>query len=159
MGMIVTVAELRRLRQDLKAQGLTLAFANGHFDILHVGHLRYLRDARAQADRLVVALNDDPSVEALKGPGRPVVPSAERAEMLAGFEGVDYVVIFDGNTPAPLLADIQPDVHCKGTDYGTPEKVPEYEVVQAYGGRTALVGDPEDHATTDVIAKVRALPD
>lgn len=159
MGMIVTVAELRRLRQDLKAQGLTLAFANGHFDILHVGHLRYLRDARAQADRLVVALNDDPSVEALKGPGRPVVPSAERAEMLAGFEGVDYVVIFDGNTPAPLLADIQPDVHCKGTDYGTPEKVPEYEVVQAYGGRTALVGDPKDHATTDVIAKVRALPD
>lgn len=159
MGKIVTVEELRHLRQDLRHKGLTLAFANGHFDLLHVGHLRYLRDARAQADRLVVALNDDPSVEALKGPGRPVVPAAERAEMLAAFEPVDYVVIFEGNTPGPLLAEIQPDVHCKGTDYGTPEKVPEYEVVRAYGGRTALVGDPKDHATSDLIGKVKALPE
>jgi rfaE bifunctional protein nucleotidyltransferase chain/domain len=158
MGIIVTIDQLRSLRQELRAQGQTLAFANGHFDLLHVGHLRYLRDARAQADRLVVALNDDASVEALKGRGRPVVPGTERAEMLAALEPVDFVVIFEGNTPAPLLAEIQPDVHCKGTDYGTPEKVPEFEVVRAYGGRTALVGDPKDHATSDLIGKVKALP-
>ena len=159
MGTIVIVDELRRLREDLRTRGLTLAFANGHFDLLHVGHLRYLRDARAQGDRLVVALNDDSSVEALKGPGRPLVPAMERAELLAALEPVDYVVIFEGNSPAPLLALIQPDVHCKGTDYGTPENVPEYEVVRAYGGRTALVGDPKDHATSDLIGKVKALPD
>ena len=159
MGTVVTVDELRSIRQELRSQGLTLAFANGHFDLLHVGHLRYLRDARAQADRLVVALNNDASVESLKGPGRPVVPENERAEMLAAFEPVDYVVIFEGDTPGPLLAEVQPDVHCKGTDYGTPEKVPEFGVVQAYGGRTALVGDPKDHATSDIIGKVRSLPD
>jgi rfaE bifunctional protein nucleotidyltransferase chain/domain len=158
VGLVLTVPELRARLQALRARGETVAFANGHFDLMHVGHLRYLRAARAEADALVVAINDDPSVARLKGPDRPLVPAAERAELLAALEPVDFVVIFDGDSPAPLLADLQPDVHCKGTDYGSPERVPEYATVRAYGGRTALVGDPKDHATSDLIARVKALP-
>jgi rfaE bifunctional protein nucleotidyltransferase chain/domain len=158
MGLVLTLPELRERLRELKAAGQKVAFANGHFDLIHVGHLRYLRSARAEADALVVAINDDDSVERLKGPGRPVVPAAERAELLAGLEPVNFVVIFQGDSPAPLLAELQPDVHCKGTDYGSPERVPEYETVRAYGGRTALVGDPKDHATSELIAKVKALP-
>jgi len=158
MGLVLTLPELRERLRELKAAGRKVAFANGHFDLIHVGHLRYLRSARAEADALVVAINDDDSVERLKGPGRPVVPAAERAELLAGLEPVDFVVVFQGDSPAPLLAELQPDVHCKGTDYGSPERVPEYETVRAYGGRTALVGDPKDHATSELIAKVKALP-
>ena len=158
MGLVLTLPELRRRIAELKAQGKKIAFANGHFDLLHVGHLRYLRAARAEGDVLVVAINDDASVTRLKGPGRPLVPAGERAELLAALEPVDFVVVFEGDSPAPLLADLQPDVHCKGTDYGAPERVPEYEAVRAYGGRTALVGDPKDHATSDLIAKIKALP-
>jgi len=158
MGEILSAGEAAERIAELKARGKTVAFANGHFDLLHVGHLRYLQAARAEADALVVALNDDDSVARLKGPGRPVVPAAERAELLAALAPVDFVVIFQGDSPAPLLARLQPDVHCKGTDYGTPERVPEYETVRAYGGRTALVGDPKDHATSDLIAKVKRLP-
>jgi rfaE bifunctional protein nucleotidyltransferase chain/domain len=159
MGEILTADALAARIAELKAAGRRVAFANGHFDLLHVGHLRYLQAARAEGDALVVALNGDPSVARLKGPGRPVVPAAERAELLAALNPVDFVVIFDEDSPAGLLARLQPDVHCKGTDYGTPERVPEYEAVRAYGGRTALVGDPKDHATTDLIAKVRSLPE
>ncbi len=159
MGRVVELAELERRLAGLRAEGRRIAFANGHFDLLHVGHLRYLRAARAEADVLVVALNGDASVAALKGPGRPLVPAAERAELLAALDAVDFVVIFDGDSPAPLLTELEPDVHCKGTDYGCPENVPEYETVRAYGGRTALVGDPKDHATSDLIARLRALPD
>ena len=159
MGLVLTVPELRGRIAELKAQGKKVAFANGHFDLLHVGHLRYLQAARAEGDALVVAINGDSSVERLKGPGRPVVPAAERAELLAALAPVDFVVVFDGDSPAPLLADLQPDIHCKGTDYGSPERVPEYETVRAYGGRTALVGDPKDHATSDLIAIIKALPD
>ncbi len=158
MGRVVDIEELRTALAELRARGRRIAFANGHFDLLHVGHLRYLQGAHAEGDCLVVGLNDDRSVERLKGPGRPVVPAAERAELLAALEPVDFVVVFEGDSPAALLAEIEPDVHCKGTDYGTPEKVPEYEVVRAYGGRTALVGDPKDHATTDLLAAVKALP-
>jgi len=158
MGRILTGNDLAELLAGLKAKGRTIAFANGHFDLLHVGHLRYLQAARAEADALVVAVNDDASVARLKGPGRPVVPAAERAELLAALAPVDFVVIFEGDSPAPLLALLKPDVHCKGTDYGTPERVPEYETVRAYGGRTALVGDPKDHATSDLISKVKGLP-
>ena len=158
MGRVLTSAELASEARRLQAAGRTIAFANGHFDLLHVGHLRYLAAARAEADHLVVAVNDDASVRSLKGEGRPVVPAAERAELLAALLPVDYVVIFTGNSPAALLAEIRPDVHCKGTDYGTPERVPEFSVVAAYGGRTALVGDPKDHATSDIISKVRNLP-
>lgn len=159
MGTVLTLPEIRERIVALKAEGKKVAFANGHFDLLHVGHLRYLQAARAEGDVLVVGLNGDSSVERLKGPGRPVVPAAERAELLAALEPVDFVVIFDGDTPAPLLADLRPDVHCKGTDYGTPERVPEYDVVRSYGGRTALVGDPKDHATSDLISKVKELPE
>ena len=158
MGLVLTLPELRRQIAELKARGKKIAFANGHFDLLHVGHLRYLRAARAEGDLLVIAINDDTSVTRLKGPGRPLMPAAERAELLAALEPVDFVVVFEGDSPAPLLADLRPDVHCKGTDYGAPERVPEYEAVRAYGGRTALVGDPKDHATSDLIARIKALP-
>ena len=158
MGEVLTLDALLARAAQLRREGRTLALANGHFDLLHVGHLRYLQAARAEGDALVVGLNDDASVATLKGPGRPVVPAAERAELLAALEPVDFVVVFGGDSPAPLLAELQPDVHCKGTDYGSPERVPEYGVVRAYGGRTVLVGDPKDHATSDLISKVKALP-
>jgi len=158
MGRVLSVGELARELDRERAAGRRVAFANGHFDLLHVGHLRYLAAARAEGDLLVVAVNDDESVARLKGPGRPVVPAAERAELLAALAPVDYVVVFSGDSPAPLLERLRPDVHCKGPDYGAPERVPEYATVRAYGGRTALVGDPKDHATSDLIARVRALP-
>ena len=158
MGRVVSADELAREVAAARAAGRRIAFANGHFDLLHVGHLRYLEGARAEADALVVAINDDPSVARLKGPGRPIVPATERAELVAALEPVDWVVVFDGDSPAPLLERLRPDVHCKGTDYGTPEQVPERAVVAAYGGETRLVGDPKDHATRDLIAAVKRLP-
>jgi rfaE bifunctional protein nucleotidyltransferase chain/domain len=158
VGRVVSADELAREAAALKAAGRRLAFANGHFDLLHVGHLRYLRAARETADALAVGINDDDSVRRLKGPGRPIVSAAERAELVAALEPVDWVVIFDGDSPAPLLDRLRPDVHCKGTDYGSPEQVPERAVVAAYGGETRLVGDPKDHATRDLIAAVRRLP-
>jgi rfaE bifunctional protein nucleotidyltransferase chain/domain len=158
VGRVVTVGELQREIAALRAAGRRIAFANGHFDLLHVGHLRYLRAARGEADALVVAVNDDASVRRLKGEGRPIVPAAERAELLAALEPVDWVVVFEGDSPAPLLERLRPDVHCKGTDYGAPEKVPEHGVVAAYGGETRLVGDPKDHSTRDLISAVKKLP-
>jgi D-glycero-beta-D-manno-heptose 1-phosphate adenylyltransferase len=157
VGEILSREELLTRAAELRRAGKALAFANGHFDLLHVGHLRYLRAAREEADALVVAINDDASVARLKGPGRPIVPAAERAELLAALAPVDFVVVFSGDSPEPLLAELRPEVHCKGTDYGTPERVPEYRCVRSYGGRTALVGDPKDHATSDLIARVRRL--
>jgi len=159
MGRVLSPDALEEALAPLRAAGRRIAFANGHFDLLHVGHLRYLRAAHATGDLLVVAINDDPSVARLKGPGRPIVPATERAELLAALEPVDFVTVFTGDSPAPLLERLRPDVHCKGTDYGTPERVPEFEVVRAYGGETRLVGDPKDHATSDLISRVRALPD
>jgi rfaE bifunctional protein nucleotidyltransferase chain/domain len=136
-----------------RAEGRTVALANGCFDLLHVGHVRYLAGATAEADRLVVAINDDRSVARLKGPGRPVMPAAERAELVAALGMVDYVVVFSEPTVAQLLQAVKPDVHCKGTDY-TVETVPERDAVRAYGGRTAIVGDPKDHATRDLVARI-----
>lgn len=159
MGKVLGLAELRSRIDELKRQGRRVAFANGHFDLVHVGHLRYLQAARAEGDVLVVAINDDDSVERLKGPGRPIVPEAERAELLAALEPVDFVTVFSGDSPAELLSMLRPDVHCKGTDYGAPEEVPEFDVVRSYGGATALVGDPKDHSTTDLIARMKNLPD
>jgi rfaE bifunctional protein nucleotidyltransferase chain/domain len=158
MGTVLSAAALRDRLEALRRQGRTVALANGHFDLLHVGHLRYLQAAKRQADVLVVAINDDDSVARLKGAGRPLVPAAERAELLAALAPVDFVVVFAGDSPAPLLAELRPDVHCKGTDYGAPERVPEYSTVREYGGRTVLVGDPKDHATSDLIERVRRLP-
>ncbi len=157
MGLVLSRPQVAARLAELAARGNRIAFANGHFDLLHVGHLRYLRAAKAAADVLVVAVNGDASVERLKGPGRPLVPAAERAELLAALAPVDFVVIFEEDSPAGLLAELRPDVHCKGTDYGTPERVPEFDVVRAYGGRTVLVGDPKDHATSDLIGRVRRL--
>ena len=136
-----------------RARKRTIALANGCFDLVHVGHVRYLEGAAAQADRLVVAINDDRSVAALKGAGRPILTATERAELVAAFGMVDYVVVFSAPTVAELLDALRPDVHCKGTDY-TVETVPERTVVQAYGGRTAIVGDPKDHSTRDLIRMV-----
>jgi D-glycero-beta-D-manno-heptose 1-phosphate adenylyltransferase len=133
--------------------GRTIAFANGCFDLLHVGHVRYLQAAAAEADRLVVAINDDETAGS-KGPGRPVLPAADRAEIVAGLRGVDYVTIFPEPTVAPLLMLLRPDVHCKGTDY-TADSVPERETVAAYGGRIAIVGDPKDHSTRDLLSRIR----
>ena len=157
MGRVLTVPELLERLGPQVPDRPRIAFANGHFDLLHVGHLRYIEAARRQADLLVVGINDDDSVRRLKGAGRPIVPAAERAELLAGFAAVDMVVVFAGDSPTELLTLLRPDVHCKGTDYGTPERVPEYETVRGYGGRTVLVGDPKDHATRDLISRIRAL--
>jgi D-glycero-beta-D-manno-heptose 1-phosphate adenylyltransferase len=124
------------------------------FDLLHVGHVRYLQAAAAEADRLIVAVNDDASVRVLKGPTRPILPARDRAELVAALRGVHYVIIFPEPTVAPLLELLRPDVHCKGTDY-TAETVPERETVRAYGGRIAIVGDPKDHSTRDLLARIK----
>jgi rfaE bifunctional protein nucleotidyltransferase chain/domain len=137
-----------------RTQGRTIAFANGCFDLLHVGHLRYLQAAAREADRLVVAINDDRSVASLKGPNRPILTAADRAELVAALRGVDYVVIFGEPTVTPLLELLRPDVHCKGTDY-TVDTVPERDTVRAYGGRIAIVGDPKDHSTRDLLGRLR----
>jgi rfaE bifunctional protein nucleotidyltransferase chain/domain len=152
--MVVTRSQLVELVARDRAQKLTIAFANGAFDLLHVGHIRYLGGAKREADRLVVAINGDASVRALKGPTRPVLPESDRAELVAALRAVDYVVIFDEPTVAPLLELLKPDVHCKGTDY-TLDTVPERETVRAYGGRIAIVGDPKDHSTTDLLSRLR----
>ena len=133
--------------------GRTIAFANGCFDLLHVGHVRYLEASAQEADVLVVALNDDDAVKQLKGEGRPILTADHRTALVAALRCVDYVVIFPELTVGPLLQALQPDVHCKGTDY-TVDSVPERAVVQAYGGRTAIVGDPKDHSTRDLLSRI-----
>jgi rfaE bifunctional protein nucleotidyltransferase chain/domain len=155
MAQVLTETELLEAVKAEREAGHTIAFANGCFDILHVGHVRYLAGAAAQADALVVAINDDGSVKALKGDGRPILTAAERAEMVAALEGVDYVVVFPDLDVHRLLYLLKPDVHCKGTDY-TPGTVPERETVLAYGGRIAIVGDPKDHSTRDLLARIKS---
>jgi rfaE bifunctional protein nucleotidyltransferase chain/domain len=155
MGRVVDENELADAVDADRARGRTIAFANGCFDLLHVGHVRYLADAAAQADRLIVAVNDDSSVKILKGSGRPIFGASDRAEMVAAIEGVDYVVIFPDADVNRLLKLLKPDVHCKGTDY-TPETVPERDTVLAYGGRTAIVGDPKNHSTRDLLARIKS---
>jgi rfaE bifunctional protein nucleotidyltransferase chain/domain len=152
--MVLTEAELVARVADDRRHGRTIAFANGCFDILHVGHVRYLEGAAREADRLIVAINDDESVAALKGPGRPLVPADARAEVVAALRVVSYVVVFPDRTVDRLLGAVRPDVHCKGTDY-TPDTVPEREAVRAYGGRIAIVGDPKDHSTRDLLTRIR----
>jgi rfaE bifunctional protein nucleotidyltransferase chain/domain len=155
MGVLVTDQELvAHVAADRRA-GRTIAFANGCFDVLHVGHVRYLEGARREADRLVVAVNDDASERALKGAGRPILPEGARAELVAALRAADYVVLFGDTTVERLLRLIVPDVHCKGTDY-TLETVPERAVARELGIRIAIVGDAKDHATRDLLAKIRA---
>ena len=151
--MILTETELLTAVARDREAGRTLAFANGCFDLLHVGHVRYLQGAAAEADRLIVAVNDDLSVARLKGAGRPVLPAGERAELVAAVRGVDYVIVFGDPDASRLLILLKPDVHCKGSDY-TVETVPERAVVQSYGGRTAIVGDQKQHSTRDLLARL-----
>jgi len=153
LAKILSDAELVDAVARDRAEGKTIAFANGCFDLLHVGHLRYLQAAAAEADRLVVAVNDDRSVAALKGKGRPVLAAADRAELVAALRGVDYVVVFGDATVERLLRLVKPDVHCKGTDY-TVDTVPERAVVAGYGGRTAIVGDQKSHATRELLKRI-----
>lgn len=151
---IVSREEAVRRASREKASGRRVVFANGGFDLLHAGHVRYLEGARREGDWLVVAVNSDASVARAKGKGRPIVPAAERAEIVAALECVDAVVLFEEDSPASLLDEIRPDVHAKGTDYSA-ESVPERDVVGRYGGKTVIVGDPKHHATTDLIEKIR----
>ena len=153
MGLILTEAELAEAVAGDRATGRSLAVANGCFDLLHVGHVRYLQGAAAEADRLIVAVNTDASVRGLKGPDRPVQPEQDRAELVAALRGVSYVVLFSDPNVERLLLLLKPDVHCKGTDY-TVDTVPERGVVRSYGGRTAIVGDPKNHDTRALIAKI-----
>jgi D-glycero-beta-D-manno-heptose 1-phosphate adenylyltransferase len=151
--VILSEAQLADAIARERAAGRSIAFANGCFDLLHVGHVRYLAGAAAEADRLVVAVNDDLSVEQLKGRGRPILPASDRAELVAALRGVDYVVVFPDATVERLLLLLKPDVHCKGTDY-TVDSVPERAVVAGYGGRTAIVGDAKRHATRDLVQRI-----
>ncbi len=150
---IVSLEEAAERCRGWREEGLVVVLANGAFDLLHVGHLRYLAGARAEGDRLVVAVNTDTSVRLSKGPGRPIVPEAERAELVSWVRVVDLVLLFSSRTVAPVLELLRPQVHAKGTDY-TAETVPEREVVAAYGGRTVICGDPKDHSTTDAVAEI-----
>lgn len=137
-----------------RAAGKRIAFANGCFDVLHVGHVRYLQDAARVADVLVVGVNGDASVRTLKGDGRPVMNEQERAELISALRGVSYVTIFHDTSPRRLLAELKPDFHCKGTDY-TAESVPEADVVASYGGKVVIAGDPKDHSTTELLQRMR----
>jgi D-glycero-beta-D-manno-heptose 1-phosphate adenylyltransferase len=137
-----------------RENGERVALANGVFDLLHVGHVRYLEAARAMADRLIVAVNSDRSTRANRGPGRPIVPAAERAELLASLRAVDWVVIFDEPTVAAVIAALKPDLQVKGTDY-TPETVPERAAVEAVGGKVVIAGDPKDHSATEILSRLK----
>jgi len=151
---IRTLPEVKRRVEEARAAGRSVALANGCFDLLHVGHVRFLEGARAEADVLVVGINGDASVRRLKGEGRPVMPADDRALVVAALRSVDYVVVFEEDDVARLLLELRPDVHCKGTDY-TPETVPERDVVLSYGGRIAIVGDPKDHDTRRLLERIR----
>ena len=150
---ILTRDQLEQAVAGDRAEGRSVALANGVFDLLHVGHVRYLQAASQHADRLVVAVNSDASVRRLKGEGRPILDEGARAELVAALRGVHYVVIFDDDTVGPLLTALRPDIHCKGTDY-TVETVPERAIVESYGGRTAICGDPKDHSTRDLLKRL-----
>ena len=157
MQKLLRLDDLPRLRAEASRAGKTVALANGVFDLFHVGHLRYLRGAKALADLLVVAVNSDASARLLgKGPGRPVIPASERAEIVAALSCVDHVVLFDSRDVVPVIRALRPDVQVKGTDY-TPETIPEAEEVRSYGGRVAVAGDPKDHSTTALVEALGRL--
>jgi rfaE bifunctional protein nucleotidyltransferase chain/domain len=149
----LTVDEAAALAAALRAAGRRIVLANGCFDLLHVGHVRYLAAARGLGDLLIVGVNSDRAVRRLKGPGRPLQPEAERAEMLAALRAVDHVVVFDDDTADRLVERLRPAMHAKGTDY-TAGSVPERDTVAAVGGRVAIAGDPKRHSTRDLIATI-----
>ncbi len=154
---IISREEASRRLAEHRDKGQRIVLANGCFDILHVGHTRYLAGARAEGDVLVVAINSDPSVARLKGPGRPVLPAEARAELVAALAVVDYVVVFDEPNVESLLETLHPSVHAKGTDY-TADSVPERAVAARLGVRVAIVGDPKHHSTRDLLARLAGKP-
>jgi len=154
---IVSRERLRELLAERKRTGAKIVFANGCFDTLHVGHVRYLEGARREGDILVVAVNSDSSVCHLKGPGRPILPESARADLVAALRAVDYVVLFSEPNVEALLEFLRPDVHAKGTDYSV-ETVPERATAARLGIRVAIVGDPKDHSTRDFLDSVRKAP-
>ena len=156
MNTILDRDELVHRIASAQASGARIVLANGCFDVLHVGHVRYLAGARQLGDILIVGINSDEQVAIQKGPGRPVLPATERAELVAALESVTYVTIFDEPTVEQLLLALKPDVHAKGTDYTT-DSVPERDVVRSYGGQVAIAGDPKDHSTTEIIARIGAV--
>jgi rfaE bifunctional protein nucleotidyltransferase chain/domain len=155
---ILSREALRPRLEEHRRRGQRVVLANGCFDVLHAGHVRYLTGARAEGDVLLVAVNSDGSAGRLKGPGRPILPEEARAELVAALRAVDYVVIFDEPNVEPLLRELRPQVHAKGTDY-TAETVPERAVAESLGIRVAIVGDSKQHSTTDLIAQVRRRND
>lgn len=150
---IIPREETIELGVQLRRAGRRISLANGCFDVLHAGHVRYLQAAKQQGDILVVGINSDRSVSALKGPGRPLLPAEARAELVAALEPVDYVIIFDELTAEALLSELLPHVHCKGPDY-TPETVPERALTESLGIDVAIVGDPKDHSTQSLLAEI-----
>jgi D-glycero-beta-D-manno-heptose 1-phosphate adenylyltransferase len=151
---VASLEEVRARVEEARRRGGRVALANGCFDLLHVGHVRYLEGARAEADVLVVGVNGDASVRRLKGDGRPVLPASDRALLVGALRAVDHVVVFEDDDVGRLLRELRPDVHCKGTDY-TEQTVPERAVVLSYGGRVAIVGDPKDHDTRRLLERIR----
>lgn len=150
MGKILSRSELRQQVEEWREAGEQITLANGNFDLLHVGHVRYLHGAKALGGKLVVAINSDDSVRALKGEGRPVMPEHERAEIVAALGDVDAVVVFPEFDVRAIIREIRPDVQAKGTDY-TVDSVPERDTVAEYGGRVEIVGDPKDHSTSEIL--------
>ena len=150
---IVSRESARAIAAEARRSGHRVVLANGCFDLLHVGHARYLAGARAYGDLLMVGVNSDASVRRIKGPGRPLLDQQARARLVAAFAAVDYVVVFDEDDVRSLIAELRPHIHAKGTDY-TAESVPERDAVLAAGGEVAIVGDPKDHATRDLIEKI-----
>ena len=154
---IVNRLELTRRVAVARQQGRRIVFANGCFDVLHVGHVRYLEAAKALGDLLIVGVNSDDQARKLKGGGRPLLPQDHRAEIIASLEAVDLVTIFSEPTVEQLLLALKPDIHAKGTDY-TEDSVPERDVVRSYGGRVAIAGDQKDHSSSEIIEKVSSKP-
>ena len=152
---ILTESELIEALAAEREAHRSVAFANGCFDVLHVGHLRYLQDAARVADVLVVGVNGDDSVRQLKGKGRPVMPAAERAELISSIRGVSYVTVFEEKSPSRLLQLLRPEFQCKGTDY-TADAVPEGEIVRSYGGQVVITGDPKNHSTSEMLRRMKA---
>lgn len=152
---IISLEELAKISQSCHQEGKSIALTNGAFDMLHVGHLRYLQAAAQLADILVVAVNSDDSVKMSKGPSRPIIPDRERAELVAALQGVDYVVIFGEKSVSEVIKTIRPNFHVKGTDY-TAENVPEAALVKELGGKVVIAGDPKDHSSTQIVGKLKS---
>lgn len=150
---IVDRPRLQKAIAAAKKDGRRIVFANGCFDVLHVGHVRYLEGAKALGDLLIVAINSDEQARRLKGEGRPLIPQDQRAEIVSALDAVDFVTIFDEPTVTELLLALKPDIHAKGTDYSE-DTVPERDVVRSYGGRVAIAGDPKDHSSSQMIEKI-----